>query len=253
MLDLSAYYRQIMGVFAANGDAVATLSRISRHKWTCRGSQYIFAERDFMPRKCQVCHHEDRWRIELLRAAGASLDSLAKKFGIEKVAIWRHWQNHVSAEAKASYLIGPADMERLAQKAAETGDSVLDYLKICRGALLAQLASMQVAGDSRNVAYVTGQLVRTLEVIAKISGELGTLAQSATYNITTNNVAVLSEHPAFAKLQATLLRALAPHPGARADVVAALRAMDENNAPIGAAAKTIEHLAPPMEGPGVAA
>jgi hypothetical protein len=204
-----------------------------------------------LTRRCQVCRHEHRWRIELLRAAGASLDSLAAKFGVERDAIWRHWTNHVSAEAKATYLIGPADMEQLAQKAAETGDSVLDYLKICRGALLAQLASMQVAGDSRNVAYVTGQLVRTLETIAKVSGELGALAQT-TYNITTNNVAVLSEHPAFAKLQATLLRALAPHPGARADVVAALRQLDENNAPAATPAKVVEHL-PQIEGGHVAA
>jgi hypothetical protein len=206
-----------------------------------------FLRKDFMARKCQVCHHEHRWRIELLRAAGASLDSLAKQFQVERVAIWRHWQNHVSAEAKTSYLVGPADMERLAQKAAETGDSVMDYLKICRGALLAQLASMQVAGDSRNVAYVTGQLVRTLEVIGRISGELGDMARAATYNITTNNVAVLSEHPAFAKVQATLLRALAPHPSARADVVLALRSLDEDGAPAAtpgpAIGKVIDHVA----------
>jgi hypothetical protein len=196
-----------------------------------------------MPRKCQVCRHEHRWRIELLRAAGASLDSLAAKFKVERDAIWRHWTNHVSDEAKASYLIGPADMEMLAQKAAAEGDSVLDYLKICRGALLAQLASMQIAGDSRNVAYVTGQLVRTLETIAKCTGELGDLARSATYNITTNNVAVLSEHPAFAKLQATMLRALADHPAARQAVVAALRSLDAENAPVTAASKVIDHVA----------
>jgi hypothetical protein len=29
--------------------------------------------------RCQVCKHPDRWRIELLRAGGASLDALAKK------------------------------------------------------------------------------------------------------------------------------------------------------------------------------
>ena len=93
--------------------------------------------------RCQICRHEHRWRIELLRAAGASLDSLAVKFKVDRDSIWRHMRNHVSDEAKASYLCGPADMENLAQKCAETGDSVMDYLKICRGALLAQLASMQ--------------------------------------------------------------------------------------------------------------
>jgi hypothetical protein len=232
---------------------VATSPRISRHKNGLPRIATLFCERDLMPRKCQVCRHEHRWRIELLRCAGASLDSLAAKFKVERDAIWRHWQNHVTDEAKASYLCGPADMERLAQKAADEGDSVLDYLKICRGALLAQLASMQVAGDSRNVAYVTGQLVRTLETIAKITGELGDLARSsATYNITTNNVAVLSEHPAFAKLQATMLRALAGFPDARSAVVVALRQLDEESAPVTPAAKTIEHL-PQTEGGHVAA
>jgi hypothetical protein len=49
--------------------------------------------------RCQVCKHQDRWRIELLRAGGASLDSLATKFSVDRDAIWRHWQKHASAEA----------------------------------------------------------------------------------------------------------------------------------------------------------
>ena len=120
--------------------------------------------------RCQVCRHEHRWRIELLRAGGASLEALAQKFGVDKDSIWRHWHRHVTDEAKATYLAGPVSLEQLIEKAATEGDSVLDYLKICRGALLAQLAGMQVAGDSRNVAYVTDKLVRTLEVIARVSG-----------------------------------------------------------------------------------
>src|SRR5258705_3077215 len=198
-----------------------------------------------MPRKCQVCRHEHRWRIELLRAAGASLDSLGAKFNVERDAIWRHWQNHVSDEAKASYLIGPADMEKLAQKAAETGDSVLDYLKICRGALLAQLASMQIAGDSRNVAYVTGQLVRTLESIAKITGELGSLARS-TINVH-GNVSILTDSPAFIRAQTAMMRALAGFPDARKAVAAALRDLDAADAQAGTLSKAIQHL-PPIRG-----
>jgi hypothetical protein len=51
--------------------------------------------------------------------------------------------------------------------------------------------------------------------------------------------------PAFATIQATLLRALAPHPAARADVVLALRALDGANAPASRASpamKVIEHV-----------
>ncbi|GLR91362.1 hypothetical protein [Bradyrhizobium iriomotense] len=53
--------------------------------------------------RCQVCRHPERWRVELLRAGGASLDALADKFSLDRDAIWRHWTKHVSPEMKASY------------------------------------------------------------------------------------------------------------------------------------------------------
>src|SRR5258708_7420669 len=154
---------------------------------------------------CQVCRHEERWRIELLRAGGASLDLLAKKFGVDRDAIWRHWHKHVSAEAKAGHLAGIANMEHLAEKAAEEGDSVLDYLKVCRGALLTQLSVMQMAGDAKSVAYVTGHLVKVLEAIGRVTGEIGGLA--LTINSSTTNVAIINS-PMFARMQVAMLRAL---------------------------------------------
>ena len=100
---------------------------------------------------CQVCRHDDRWRIELLRAGGASLDSLAQKFGVDRDAIW-HWTNHVAAEMKASFLCGPAQLAELGEKAAQEGDSVLDHLRMIRTVLTGQLAAMTEAGDARGVA-----------------------------------------------------------------------------------------------------
>src|SRR5258706_13174021 len=115
------------------------------------------------PPNCQVCRHEERWRIELLRAGGASLDSLAKKFGVDRDAIWQHWHKHVSTEAKAGHLAGIANMEHLAEKAAEEGASVLDYLKVCRGTLLTQLSVMQVAGDSETRGNFIAHLVEGVD------------------------------------------------------------------------------------------
>lgn len=171
-----------------------------------------------------MCTHPERWRIELLRAGGASLDSLADKFGLHRDAIWRHWHDHVSDEAKAGYLAGPVQLQELAAKAADTGASVLDHLHAVRVILMGQLAAMNEAGDGRGTAYIAGRLTSTLETIARVSGELGSMAHSISVtNI--SNVAVLNEHPAFARLQATLLHALASHPEARAAVVEALRGM----------------------------
>jgi hypothetical protein len=190
--------------------------------------------------RCQVCRHSERWRLELLRAGGATLDSLAVKFGLHRDAIHRHWRDHVSPEMKASYLCGPAQLAELAEKAAAEGDSVLDHLRMIRTVLTGQLAAMTEAGDGRGAAYVAGRLTATLETMARITGEIGELARN-TININ-GNVAIVNS-PEFAKVQAIMLRALAPFPDARGAVVSALRSMDADDAPPGSATKVIEHVA----------
>jgi hypothetical protein len=198
--------------------------------------------------RCSVCKHPDKWRIELLRAGGASLDSLAEKFSVGRDAIHRHWQAHVTADAKGSYLAGPSQMADLHAKAAAEGESVVDYFRIIRTALMASLTACSEAGDARGVAIVAAQLIATLEKLGKITGEIATIA--GTLNV---NVAVL-QHPEFARAQAMLLKALAPYHDARMAVVAALRELDAD-APLGVPQRTqgprqpaplvIEHEAEP--------
>jgi hypothetical protein len=201
--------------------------------------------------RCQVCRLDDRWRLELLRAGGASLDSLAAKFGVERDAIWRHWQHHVTPEAKAGYLIGPAELATLAERAAIEGDSVLDYLKLCRTVLVGQLSAMSEAGDGRGAAYVARALTNTLEAIAKVTGEIGELARS-TINVHGNVSMILADSPAFVRAQTAMMRALVGFPDARKAVAAALRDLDAADAQAGTPSKVIDHLAP-IGGPHAAA
>jgi hypothetical protein len=192
--------------------------------------------------RCSICDHPDRWRIELLRAGGASLDSLAEKFSVSRDAIHRHWAKHVHDDAKASYLAGPSQMEALHAKAAAEGESVLDYFRIVRTALVSAMTACSEAGDARGVALVSGQLIATLEKIGKVTGEISAIA--STVNITNNNVAIINS-PIFARLQAGVLRALAPFPTARAAVLDEMRALDAEMADAPArqpkAAPVIEH------------
>jgi hypothetical protein len=194
--------------------------------------------------RCAVCRHPERWRIELLRAGGAGLDALATKFELTRDAIHRHWHKHVTPEMKANYLCGPAQLAELAEKAAIEGDSVLDHLKMIRTVLSGQLVAMTEAGDGRGAAYVSGRLTATLEVIGKITGELGDLARS---HLTINGNVAIVNSPEFAKVQALMLKALAPYPEARGAVVLALRDMDSNNAPLALSAPAngmvIDHAA----------
>jgi hypothetical protein len=176
--------------------------------------------------RCQICDHPERWRIELLRAGGASLDSLAEKFSCSRDAIHRHWTRHVTDDAKAGYLAGPSQMEALHTKAAAEGESVLDYFRIVRTALMSSMTACSEAGDARGVALVSNSLVGVLERIGKVTGEIATIAS----NLTVNNNLTLVNSPAFAKVQAAILRALTPHAAARLDVVAALRELDDEAA-----------------------
>ena len=180
--------------------------------------------------RCQICRHAERTRIELMRASGVSLDVIAEKFKVGRDAVNRHWHGHVSEQMKASFLAGPLQLEELAQKAADTGMSVLDHLHAIRVVLFSHLTTATEAGDGGLAANVAGRLTHVLETIARISGELGALATNTTFNITNNQV-VLTQTPAFLKVQASLLHALAPFPEARAAVVAALRELDGDNAP----------------------
>jgi hypothetical protein len=184
---------------------------------------------------CKVCKHQDRWRIELLRASGNSLDSLALKFDVSRDIIWRHWTYHVSAESKAGFLAGPSQLHQLKTKAAEENDSVIDYYKMTRTILVSQLMAAHEAGDGQRAALVAGRLTAVLDSIAKITGELGELARS-TINI--HGDVSITNSPQFAQIQAELLRALSAYPDARNAVVAALRQFDDEPAPT---MKVIEH------------
>ena len=173
--------------------------------------------------RCSICSHPEKARIELLKAAGASLDALAAKFSISRDSLHRHWKTHVPDSVKADYLCGQAQLADLAEVAAAEGTSVIEYLKVVRTHLMARLADCSEAGDARAVAMLANSLTGVLERIGRVTGEIATIAHG-TINVTNNNVAVLAEHPAFARLQSTLLRALGPFPEARTAVVDALAA-----------------------------
>jgi hypothetical protein len=95
-------------------------------------------------RKCRVCCHPERIRIEALHVGAVSLDALEAEFGIQRDAIHRHCKNHVSRLAKVNYLAGPVQIATLAQAAAREGKSVLEYLPIIRSILMNQLVKQAV-------------------------------------------------------------------------------------------------------------
>ena len=180
------------------------------------------AARGLRSRTCQVCKHAERERIESLRASGASLDSLAKKFHVHRDAIWRHWKDHVSADLKVTYLSGPATIAELKERAAAEGGSILDHLSILRSILMGQITASAEAQSAFTLATLSSRLVEVLREIGKITGEIERLNPSV--NVTTN-IAIMSD-PRMILLQEGLLTIARQVPEARGPIVELLRRLD---------------------------
>lgn len=61
-----------------------------------------------------------------------------------------------------------------------------------RTILTGQLAAMNEAGDARGVAYVAGRLTSVLETIARVTGELGSMAKASTSRTLSPSLAAFS-------------------------------------------------------------
>src|SRR5689334_2008609 len=86
--------------------------------------------------RCQGCNHPERVRIERFLAAGASIKGAARKFDIDYHALRRHWTNHVSTEARATYVAGSAaSKDQLEEIVADESVGLIDHYRIVRGAL----------------------------------------------------------------------------------------------------------------------
>ncbi|MGD0183767.1 MAG: hypothetical protein ABSC25_00790 [Roseiarcus sp.] len=195
--------------------------------------------RKLKPTTCAVCRHPERERIEALRASGASLDSLARKFKLHRDAIWRHWKDHVSADLKMQYLAGPATIAELKERAAKEGGSILDHLSILRSILMGAITASAEAQSAFTLSALSGRLVEVLREIGKITGEIERLNPGI--NVTTN-IAVFND-PKFLELQSGLLAIARTHPGARPDIITLLRGLDSRPAmpkPNGATPPMIE-------------
>jgi hypothetical protein len=175
--------------------------------------------------RCQGCNHLERVRIERLLAAGASIKGTARKFEIDYHALRRHWINHVSAEARATYIAGAgATKDQLEEVVADESLALIDHYRIVRGALYKGFGVASEVGDGNSLALLAGRLHENLRDCGRLTGEL---QRGPLLNIQ-NNVLV---NPDYTKAIARIVSAVAPYPEAREAVVAALRDLDAVTAP----------------------
>src|SRR5246500_5960273 len=165
--------------------------------------------------RCQGCNHLERVRIERLLAAGASIKGTARKFTIDHYALRRHWINHVSAEARATYIAGAgATKDQLEEIVADESLALIDHYRIVRGALYKGFGAASEVGDTNSLALLAGRLHENFRDCGRLTGEL---QRGPLLNIQ-NNVLI---NPDCTRAIARIVSAVAPYPEAREAVVAA--------------------------------
>ena len=170
--------------------------------------------------RCQGCNHLERVRIERLLSAGASIKGTARKFEIDYHALRRHWINHVSAEARATYIAGACVVkDQLEEMVADESLALIDHYRIVRGALYKGMSAASEVGDNNALAMLSGRLHENFRDCGRLTGEL---QRGPLLNIQ-NNVLV---NPDYSQAIARIVSAVAPYPDARDAVIAALRDLD---------------------------
>ncbi len=166
--------------------------------------------------RCTICLHPQRYRMEILLVSGVGRRAVAKQFSVSADAVWRHSKVHISEEQRAQLLGGPVKLRELADKAAEEGLSLLQYVDMVRSAVLRHFFAAGEAGDMQTVGVLSTRLAELFRLQGQFTGDLS----RATANVT-NNIAILSS-PLMADLQVMLIQRLQPFPDARAAVLAGL-------------------------------
>jgi hypothetical protein len=154
-------------------------------------------------------------------ARGVSVRALAKRYQINRFALYRHQRNHLPPQLRAKLLTGPdldIDLDRLRENESQ---SLLANLIAIRRRLFVGLDVAEESNDGNMLSRVAGQLHNNLEITARLVGSL------ASGHTTVNNVLIL---PAYIEMRVELVRALAPFPEARQAVAAVLHQIESKAA-----------------------
>lgn len=170
-----------------------------------------------MAQHCKTCSSRDKAAIEALIAGGTSLSAIERKFQMNRDALRRHRDRHMSA-ALTALRHEQADAVKIATTASERVESLVTKLEALVERTHDQNRESMLLQASR-------ELRSAIELAAKLSGELRPESQ------TTVQVLNLQTDPSWIAARQAILNALRAHPEAMIDVVEALRRLDTPSTP----------------------
>ncbi|MBF0622900.1 MAG: hypothetical protein HQL54_13345 [Magnetococcales bacterium] len=155
-----------------------------------------------MARKCSVCVHKQRKKIDKALLDDVTYSELTRRYGLSKDALRRHKNAHLTAS-----LVKAKEVKEVAH-----GDDLLSRLQGLRDQ--AQRIANKAEKKNNFNAALSGirELVRIVELLAKLKGDL---KEGPTFN----TLIVSTE---WLTVQALVVQALEPYPEAKKAVMNAL-------------------------------
>ena len=156
-------------------------------------------------RPCSACTHPDRAALDAALVAGQSFRNVSKRWGMSPSAAFRHQSDHLPARMAQGQTA-----EDVAQ-----ADTLLTQLAECRASARRIGDKAEAADDYRAALAGVRELVRIVELTAKLIGELD---ERPTLN--------LLIAPEWLLVRSALLDVLRGYPEARTAVAARLVALE---------------------------
>ncbi len=154
-----------------------------------------------MPRVCTITIHPQRAAVDAALLAGQSLRDIARQYGVSKDAVARYRNERM-----------PVPLAAAKERAEETrGAGIVEQIHALAADARRIGSRAEAEGDLRTALIGVRELVRIVELQAKLSGELDERPQV--------NVLVA---PEWLAVRGAIFAALAAHPEARAAVAHAL-------------------------------
>ena len=158
-----------------------------------------------MPRKCTICAHKSRAKIDKALVERQAFRHIAARFDVSTSALVRHHDDHVPvALVKAQAAAEAAQADALLAQVVGLRDKALDVLDTAQG-----------SDDLRVALGAIREARGCVELLAKLAGQLK--------DAPTVNILVSAE---WQGLQAVILQALEPHVAARLAVAEALATVE---------------------------
>lgn len=159
-----------------------------------------------MPRRCSICAHDKRADVEALLLEGVPLRNISERFSVSPAALSRHNAEHIPAQLSRAHDAGEV----------AAADSLLDQVRGLQHRTLAILEAAQSSRENRTALSAIGEARRNLELLAKLTQQLGD------GSTTVNNYFIGD------RVQTLIVEALEPYPDASLAVSEALGELEES-------------------------